>query len=138
MAISQRHLKSELKIHCLVPEMKFKLTSFKHFAYYMYCCLLCNWSIWYVLLIQSLGVKILSNTDIQVRTVILLSYLRNKSSVLVFNCRIKYRYEFECVWIKSQVQLTLSVKVATIFYNKIEHCSFPSLCIRENHGTVLE
>ena len=30
MAISQRHLKSELKIHCLVPEMKFKLTSFKH------------------------------------------------------------------------------------------------------------
>jgi len=31
-------------------------TSFKHFAYYMYCCLLCNWSIWYVLLIQSLSV----------------------------------------------------------------------------------
>ena len=29
-------------------------------------------------------------------------YIRNKTSVPVFYCRIKYKYEFECVWIKSQ------------------------------------
>jgi len=28
-------------------------------------------------------------------------YLRNKTSVRVFYRRIKYRYEFGCVWFKS-------------------------------------
>ena len=33
----------------------------------------------------------------------LIQYVKNKKSVPVFYCRIKYRYEFMCVWIKSRV-----------------------------------
>jgi len=30
------------------------------------------------------------------------------------------------------------VKATTIFYRKIKHSSYPSLCIGENDGTILE
>jgi len=37
--------------------------------------------------------------------------LRNKKSVAVFYCRIKYRYHFKCVRIKSQVRQYKKVSV---------------------------
>ena len=46
--------------------------------------------------------------------------------VPVFYCRIKYKYEFGCVWIKSGG------------HYRIKKSSFPSLCIGENHGTILK
>ena len=36
-------------------------------------------------------------------------YLRNKTSVLVFYRRIKYRYELGCVWIKVHTQTSMDI-----------------------------
>ena len=38
----------------------------------------------------------------------------------------------------SFIIFTREVKVITIFYRSIKHNSFPSLCIRETRGSVLE
>jgi len=71
----------------------------------------------------------------------------------VFYPKIKYRYEFFRVLkdkitsysdifgsdiVISFIKCMREVKVTAIFYHRIKHGSFPSLCIRENHRSVLE
>ena len=63
-------------------------------------------------------------------------YLRNKTSVpCVLTHIIKYGYKFGCIWIESRGRQLYNSYILII---RIKHCLFPSLCIGENHGTVLE